>query len=196
MHETKDLPKTPQLIANDTTAWATFGEGCFWCVENMFGQLKGVRKVESGYAGGHVANPSYKQVCTGTTDHAEVVQIEFDPSQISFADLLEVFFKTHDPTTLNQQGADVGAQYRSVIFYHNDEQKRLSELAIKTASESGDWKNPIVTEVSPYVNFYKAEDYHQDYYALNGSEPYCRIVIAPKVDKFQKLFKEKLKIKH
>jgi peptide-methionine (S)-S-oxide reductase len=172
---------------------ATLGAGCFWCVEAVFQQLNGVHKVESGYAGGHVKNPSYKEVCNGTTGHAEVVQITFDPKVITFTELLEVFFETHDPTTLNRQGGDVGTQYRSSIFYHSPEQKATAELAIQAANESGNWSNPVVTEVVPSAPFYKAEDYHQDYFNLNGENPYCAMVIVPKIDKFKKKFKEKLK---
>lgn len=172
---------------------ATLGAGCFWCVEAVYQNLKGVEKVESGYTGGEIKNPSYKEVCTGRTGHAEVTQITFDPKVISFAELLEVFFETHNPTTLNRQGADVGTQYRSAIFYHSDEQKRIAEVAIAAGNESGNWDDPIVTEVTPASVFYKAEDYHQDYYSINGEQPYCQMVIAPKVDKFKKKFKEKLK---
>lgn len=172
---------------------ATLGAGCFWCVEAIFQNLQGVEKVESGYSGGEIKHPSYREVCTGRTGHAEVVNVYFDPQITSFAEILEVFFETHDPTTLNRQGADTGTQYRSAIFYHSEEQKEIAENAISAANESGSWSDPIVTEVSPYKNFYVAEDYHQDYYNLNGSQPYCRAVIAPKLDKFKKKFKEKLK---
>ncbi len=172
---------------------ATFGGGCFWCTEAVFDQLKGVSKVESGYSGGDVKNPSYKDVCTGLTGHAEVIQITFDPNIIGFEDLLEVFFATHDPTTLNRQGADVGTQYRSVVFYHNERQKEITELVIKSLDEEHIFDRGIVTEVSPFTEFYAAEDYHQDYFANNASQPYCRAVIVPKMDKFKKLFKEKIK---
>ena len=172
---------------------ATFGGGCFWCVEAIFQDLKGVKSVKSGYAGGHVKNPSYKEVCTGTTGHAEVTQIEFDPSVISYDDLLYVFWRTHDPTTLNRQGADVGTQYRSVIFYHDEKQKEVAEKSKKETDASGLYPNPIVTQIEPFTNFYEAEDYHQDYYNLNPNQPYCRLVIDPKVQKFKKQFKEKLK---
>lgn len=179
---------------NDTIDTATFGAGCFWCVEAVFQSLKGVSQVQSGYSGGSIKNPSYKEVCTGRTGHAEVIQITYSPQVISFAQLLEVFFSTHDPTTLNRQGADVGTQYRSAIFYHNEEQKRLAELAVKAANESGNWNDPIVTEVSAISNFYPAEDYHNNYFILNGnSNPYCQAVIVPKVDKFKKKFAELLK---
>jgi len=172
---------------------ATFGSGCFWCTEAIFERLKGVHSVVSGYAGGKVKNPTYKEVCTGTTGHAEVSQITYDPKVISFDELLEVFWKTHDPTTLNRQGADVGTQYRSVIFYHNDEQKKLAEHYKDELDKSGAWKDPIVTEISPLTNFYKAEDYHQNYFANNPTQGYCSFVIAPKVEKFEKVFKNKLK---
>ena len=172
---------------------ATFGAGCFWCTEAIFIDLRGVKKVQSGYSGGSVKNPSYREVCNGTTGHAEAVNVFFDPKEISYSTLLEVFFETHDPTTLNRQGADSGTQYRSAIFYHNDEQKRLAELAIKSGNESGNWNDPVVTEVTAFTNFFVAEDYHQDYFALHGEQPYCQIVIAPKVEKFKKKFHEKLK---
>lgn len=171
---------------------ATFGAGCFWCVEAVFQQLKGVKSVVSGYAGGHVQNPTYEQVSTGRTGHAEVCQIQYDPEQISYADLLEVFFNTHDPTTLNRQGNDIGTQYRSVIFYHNDEQREAAEKAKTELDESGAWKNPIVTEVSPLEEFFTAEDYHQDYFRRNPNQRYCQLVIRPKLDKFEKVFKLKL----
>lgn len=172
---------------------ATFGAGCFWCVEAIFQQVEGVIKVESGYSGGNIKNPAYREVCTGRTGHAEAVQITYDPNKITFPELLEVFWKTHDPTTLNRQGADVGTQYRSVIFYHNEEQKRLAEEYKKKVDASGAYDKPLVTEISPYVNFYKAEDYHQDYYNFNKGEMYCQMVIQPKLDKFRKVFHDKLK---
>ncbi|UCH04576.1 MAG: peptide-methionine (S)-S-oxide reductase MsrA [Candidatus Thorarchaeota archaeon] len=171
---------------------ATFGAGCFWCVEAVFQQLKGVKSVVSGYAGGHVQNPTYEQVSTGRTGHAEVCQIQYDPEQISYADLLEVFFNTHDPTTLNRQGNDIGTQYRSVIFYHNDEQREAAEKAKTELDESGAWKNPIVTEIAPLEEFFRAEDYHQDYFRRNANQRYCQLVIRPKLDKFEKVFKLKL----
>lgn len=176
----------------DTMEVATLGAGCFWCVEAIFQDLKGVAKVESGYSGGSVKNPSYKEVCMGTTGHAEVVQVTFNPNEISYAKILEVFFATHDPTTLNRQGADVGTQYRSSIFYHSESQKETAELAKKAANESGEWPNPIVTEITAFDSFYRAEDYHQDYYNQNGEQPYCQIVISPKMDKFKKRFAELL----
>ena len=171
----------------------TLGAGCFWCVEAVFSELKGVKSVVAGYAGGTVENPSYKEVCKGNTGHAEVAQISYDPSQISLADILQVFWKTHDPTTLNRQGADVGTQYRSVIFYHTKEQGKLALQYKKELSESGAWKNPLVTEVLPIPKFYRAENYHQDYYSQNGEQQYCKYVIQPKLDKFRKVFASKLK---
>ncbi|MFX1559181.1 MAG: peptide-methionine (S)-S-oxide reductase MsrA [Promethearchaeota archaeon] len=170
----------------------TFGSGCFWCTEAVFQQLKGVSSVVSGYSGGHVENPTYQQVVTGRTGHAEVCQIQFDPEQISFEDLLEVFFNTHDPTTPNRQGSDVGTQYRSVIFYHNEEQRKIAERVKTELDKSGPWKNPIVTEIVPFEKFYKAEDYHQNYYRNNPNQGYCQLVIAPKLSKFEKVFKLKL----
>jgi peptide-methionine (S)-S-oxide reductase len=173
---------------------ATFGAGCFWCVEAVFQQVDGVEKVVSGYAGGHVENPTYEQVCDKTTGHAEVTQITFDTTKVSFAELLEVFWKTHDPTTLNRQGNDVGPQYRSAIFYHNDAQKALAEKYKKELEAAQIWPNPIVTEIGPLTKFYAAEDYHQNYYNLNANKnPYCSFVITPKLDKFRKVFKDKLK---
>jgi len=180
----------------DTTSkldTATFGSGCFWCAEAIFERVKGVHKVISGYAGGSVDQPSYEQVCTGKTGHAEVVQITFDPSIVSYADLLKIFWKTHDPTTLNKQGADEGTQYRSVIFYHSDEQKNLAEHYKKELDLSGAWENPIVTQIVPFTKFYPAEAYHQNYFAQHPTQGYCSFVIAPKVEKFEKVFKDKLK---
>lgn len=172
---------------------ATFGNGCFWCTEAVFKELKGVSDVTSGYSGGATLDPTYKEVCTGTTGHAEVLQITFDPALITFDELLEVFWKTHDPTTLNRQGNDVGTQYRSVVFYHNEAQKALAEKYKKELDVSGAFADPIVTEITAFSKFYPAEDYHQDYYELNGSQPYCNFVIRPKVEKFRKVFKDKLK---
>lgn len=180
------------IMKIDQYKTATFGSGCFWCTEAVFQRLKGVIKVESGYSGGRRENPSYEQVCSGATGHAEVVQVTYDPEIISFEELLEVFWKTHDPTTLNRQGADVGTQYRSVIFYHDDEQKNLAEKYKRKLDEAGIYENPIVTEISPLINFYKAEEYHQDYYNNNSSQPYCSFVITPKLEKFKNVFKEKL----
>ncbi len=172
---------------------ATLGAGCFWCTEAVFLGLKGVEKVVSGYAGGTVAHPTYEQVCTGKTGHAEVSQITFDPKVISFKEILQVYFTMHDPTTLNRQGADVGTQYRSVIFYNDEEQKRVAEEVIKEIQAEKIWDAPIVTQVTPLQAFYPAEDYHQNYFALHGEQPYCRVVIAPKVAKFRAHFSEKLK---
>lgn len=172
---------------------ATFGAGCFWCVEAVFQRLAGVESVVSGYAGGHTKNPTYRDVCSGTTGHAEVAQITYDPSVVSFTDLLKVFFETHDPTQLNRQGNDVGTQYRSAIFYHDDEQKKISEEFKKQLDASGTWPSPIVTEIVPLKEFYPAEDYHQNYFNDNPNQPYCSFLIKPKLDKFTKTFKEKLK---
>ncbi len=183
-------------ITNKNTDTATFGTGCFWCTEAIFEQLEGVKKVSSGYSGGHVPNPSYEEVCTGTTGHAEVVQIVYDPEIISFDELLAVFWKTHDPTTLNRQGNDVGPQYRSVIFYHNEEQRQKAEMYKKKLDESGAFDHPIVTEISPFDKFYVAEAYHQDYYRNNPSQAYCYYVIKPKLEKFKKVFAHKLKEKN
>jgi peptide-methionine (S)-S-oxide reductase len=172
---------------------ATLGGGCFWCIEAVFVELKGVAKVESGYAGGTVKNPTYRDVCSGLTGHAEVTQITFDPSVVSFKEILQVFFTVHDPTTLNRQGADVGTQYRSVILYHDEEQKEMARQVIAEINAAKIWSNPIVTEVAPYTEFYKAEGYHQNYYANNPGQPYCQVVIAPKVVKFRKQFRNRLK---
>ncbi len=174
--------------------FSTFGTGCFWCTEAVFQQLKGVKSVVSGYSGGHVKNPSYEQVCTGVTGHAEVCQIEFDPEQISFSELLEVFFKTHDPTTLNRQGNDVGPQYRSVIFYHNEEQKKIAKKMKAELDATGQFNKPIVTEITAFDTFYPAEDYHQNFFRNNPNQGYCRYVIAPKLQKFEKTFKLKLDV--
>lgn len=171
---------------------ATFGSGCFWCTEAIFQKLNGVINVTPGYSGGKRENPSYDQVCSGATGHAEVINIQFDQEKISFEELLEVFWKTHDPTTLNRQGADVGTQYRSVIFYHDERQKELAEQYKKKLNEAGIFDKPIVTEVSPFQKFYPAEKYHQDYYNNNPAQPYCSFVITPKLKKFNEVFKEKL----
>ncbi len=175
------------------TDTAIFGAGCFWCVEAVFTELKGVQSVQSGYTGGHIKNPSYKEVCTGRTGHAEVAKIVFDPAVISFDELLEVFWQTHDPTTLNRQGADVGTQYRSSIFYINDAQKELAEFYKNKLNASGAWDNPIITEIAPLGAYYAAEDYHQNYFANNPDQPYCSAVVRPKVEKFRKAFADKLK---
>ena len=172
---------------------ATLAGGCFWCLEAVFDDVKGVEQVDSGYSGGNVPNPTYRQVCTGTTGHAEVVQITFDPQLISFKELLQLFFTVHDPTTLNRQGPDVGTQYRSAIFYHTPAQKATAEQVIKEMTAAQIWPSPIVTEVTPFSAFYKAEDYHQEYFKFNGEQPYCRAVVAPKVAKFRKQFRERLK---
>ncbi|RMG04499.1 MAG: peptide-methionine (S)-S-oxide reductase [Acidobacteria bacterium] len=174
---------------------ATLGGGCFWCMEAVFDDLEGVEDVVSGYSGGHKENPTYQEVCTGTTGHAEVVQIKFDPHVISYADILRAFFSVHDPTTLNRQGNDIGTQYRSVIFYHSEEQKREAEKIISEITEARIYDNPIVTEVTAFKNFYPAEDYHQEYFAKNPYQPYCMAVVAPKVAKFRKQFAERLKRK-
>lgn len=186
--KTKPMTETQQGLS-----LATFGNGCFWCTEAVFQQLNGVEKVVSGYTGGKVKNPTYKEVCTGLTGHAEVIQLTFDPKKISFEELLEVFWKTHDPTTLNKQGADEGTQYRSAVFYHNDEQKKLAELYKKRLTEAKAFDKPIVTEITAIGEFYAAENYHQNYYNLNGTAPYCSYVIAPKLEKFKKAFSSKLK---
>src|SRR5438445_42274 len=172
---------------------ATLAGGCFWCLEAAFQDLKGVERVQSGYAGGRVANPSYEQVCTGTTGHAEVVQITFDPQVVSFDDLLHVFFTIHDPTTLNRQGGDVGTQYRSAIFYNSPEQEKTARQVMAEIFKAGIWARPIVTEVAPLQPFYRAEEYHQDYFRKNPTAGYCRVVIAPKVSKFRKQFAARLK---
>jgi peptide-methionine (S)-S-oxide reductase len=172
---------------------ATFGNGCFWCTEAVFQRLQGVEKVKSGYSGGTIENPSYREVCSGTTGHAEVLDIHFDADVITYNELLDVFWNTHDPTTLNRQGNDVGTQYRSVIFYHSVEQKAMAEQSMQRWDASGQWSDPIVTEISPFEHFYPAEDYHDNYLELHGHEPYCAFVVRPKVDKFEKQFKEKLK---
>jgi peptide-methionine (S)-S-oxide reductase len=176
-----------------TTDTATFATGCFWCTEAIFQELKGVLKAVSGYSGGTVANPSYEEVCTGTTGHAECLQIIYDPKVISYDELLEVFWESHDPTSLNRQGNDVGTQYRSAIFYHNPEQKQKAEHYKSELDKSGAYNKPIVTEITPFKTFYPAENYHQNYYNLHGSQPYCTFVIRPKVEKFEKVFKNKLK---
>jgi peptide-methionine (S)-S-oxide reductase len=172
---------------------ATLGGGCFWCTEAVYLQLKGVTDVKPGYSGGHVKNPAYREVCNGTTGHAEVVQVTFDPEQVSFSEILEVFFKTHDPTTLNRQGNDVGTQYRSAVFYHSDEQKEIAEKIIVQFENEKVYNDPIVTEITAFDTFYPAEDYHINYFARNKNQPYCQFVVAPKVEKFEKIFKNKLK---
>ena len=178
---------------NTNLQTATLAGGCFWCLEAVFDEVKGVQGVESGYAGGHVDNPSYRAVCNGDTGHAEVIQLHFDPNVVSYPDLLNVFFAIHDPTTMNRQGADVGTQYRSAIFYHDDEQKKVAEELIQSLNAQKIWDRPIVTEVTKLDKFYMAEDYHQEYFARNTFQPYCQAVVAPKVAKFRKHFLELLK---
>jgi peptide-methionine (S)-S-oxide reductase len=184
--------KNPAGSRNDGEV-ATLGGGCFWCLEAVFADLKGVEKVESGYSGGATTDPTYRQVCSGTTGHAEVVRVTFDPKLISFKEILEVFFSIHDPTTPNRQGADVGTQYRSAVYYRTPDQKVTAEQVIKEVDASGIWDAPIVTEVAPFTKFYKAEDYHQQYYKNNPEQAYCQLVIAPKVAKFRKQYIERLK---
>jgi peptide-methionine (S)-S-oxide reductase len=178
---------------SNRTEVATLGGGCFWCLEAVFERLRGVLRVESGFAGGTATNPTYPQVCTGTTGHAEVVQVTFDPAVISYPEVLDIFFGTHDPTTRNRQGGDIGTQYRSVIFYHSPEQRQAAEQRIAALNAEGVWPNPIVTEVAPFTAFHKAEDYHQGYYRQNPEQAYCQTVISPKLAKFRKQFAAKLK---
>ena len=185
--------KTREAPPVAETKLATFGAGCFWCVEAVFQQLEGVVSVESGYAGGTAPNPTYRQVCSGATGHAEVCQIRYDPAKISYDKLLEVFWQTHDPTTLNRQGPDVGTQYRSVVFYHDDQQRAQAEKRKRDLDAAGIWNAPIVTEISPLLKFYKAEDYHQNYFRTNPQERYCQMVIRPKIEKFRKVFQDALK---
>ena len=180
-------------MAENDLETATLAAGCFWCVEAVFDDLKGVEDVVSGYSGGRTENPTYRQVCDGNTGHAEVAEIKFDPDEVSFKDILRVFFAVHDPTTLNRQGNDVGTQYRSAIFYHNDEQKRDAEEVIDEVTKEGVYDAPIVTEVVPFEKFWPAEDYHQEYFANNPNQPYCMAVVAPKVAKFRKKFVDRLK---
>jgi peptide-methionine (S)-S-oxide reductase len=186
------LNPKPNLM-NIITDTATFGEGCFWCTEAFFQRLKGVKEVLSGYGGGFVDNPTYEQVCDKNTGHIELARIVFDPNEISYDELLEVFWKTHDPTTMDQQGNDIGPQYRSAIYYHNAEQKQKAEKYKAALDKSGAWAKPIVTIIEPFKNFYPAENYHQNYYNNNQNQGYCRFVIAPKLEKFEKVFKDKLK---
>jgi peptide-methionine (S)-S-oxide reductase len=188
----RDLPKTTVDIPEGYEI-ATLGGGCFWCTEAIYQDLKGVKSVKSGYSGGHVDNPTYRQVTSGTTGHAEVIQVLFDPSEISFSEILEIFWSTHDPTTLNRQGADVGPQYRSAVFFHSESQKAEADFYRKKLDESGAFSRPIVTEITPFSNFYVAEDYHQNYFNDNGMQPYCQFVIKPKLEKFKKAFADKLK---
>lgn len=179
----------------DQTDTATFATGCFWCTEAIFQELNGVLNVTSGYSGGHTSNPTYKEVCTGETGHAECVQVVYEPKKISYDELLQVFFEVHDPTSLNRQGADIGTQYRSAIFYHNSEQKQKAEYYINELNKSGAYDKPIVTEVDRFTKFYPAEEYHQEYYDNNkNTNPYCSVVIRPKLEKFEKVFAKKLKV--
>jgi len=184
---------TPTPSAAQPREIATLGGGCFWCLEAVFDRLQGVEHVESGYAGGSIRNPTYYEVCSGLTGHAEVVQITFDPTVLSFREILEVFFGIHDPTTLNRQGADVGTQYRSVIFYRTPEQKATAEEVVAELGTAGIWDDPIVTEIVPLTDFYQAEDYHQEYFEHNGEQPYCQVVVAPKVAKFRAKYASRLK---
>lgn len=181
------------MKSNNELETATFGTGCFWCTQAVFERLKGVHETICGYSGGNVPNPAYEAVCSGKTGHAEACQVIFNPQEISYEELLKVFWKTHDPTTLNRQGNDVGTQYRSVIFYHNENQKKMAEHFKSELNRSGVWKDPIVTEINEIKKFYPAEDYHQNYFEKNPNQGYCAFVIAPKIEKFEKAFKEKLK---
>ena len=193
---TLDIPKKSKKeleTEHNKLHYTTFGAGCFWCVEAIFTQLKGVASVTSGYSGGKVVNPTYRQVSTGTTGHAEVIRIGYNPTIISFKELLEIFWKTHDPTVLNKQGNDIGTQYRSAIFYHNEEQQKLAEYYKKELDASTIFSSPILTRITPLTNYYEVEDYHKNYYERNSSQNYCQFVIAPKVKKFQQVFKKKLK---
>ena len=180
--------------SSERTEVATIGGGCFWCTEAVFSLVKGVDKVESGYSGGKLENPTYEQVSSGTTGHAEVIQLSFDPDVISFKEILEIFFSSHDPTTLNRQGKDIGTQYRSVIFYHNEQQKATAVQVIKELSESKTWNAPIVTQIEPFKTFFKAEEYHQNYFRRHPDSSYCRFIIAPKIDKLQEHHRIKLKL--
>jgi peptide-methionine (S)-S-oxide reductase len=191
--EITNLAVEKEFFMSTNLQTATLAGGCFWCLEAVYDEIKGVQSVESGYAGGQVDHPTYREVCNGTTGHAEVVQVHFDPNVVSYRDLLNVFFAIHDPTTLNRQGADIGTQYRSAIFYHDDEQKRTAEELIKELNAQQIWDRPIVTEVTNLDKFYVAEDYHQEYFARNPYQPYCQAVVAPKVSKFRKHFLEMLK---
>lgn len=196
-NQTDNISKFSTMENESTTSkkmdTATFGNGCFWCTEAVFQQIKGVEKVVSGYSGGAVKNPTYKEICTGTTGHAEVLNIIYDPAIVSFSDLLLMFWYSHDPTTLNKQGADVGTQYRSAIFYHNAEQQKEAEFYKKKLDAEKVFDKPIVTEITAFEKFYPAEDYHQNYYNENGSQPYCMYIIRPKLEKFKKVFADKLK---
>jgi peptide-methionine (S)-S-oxide reductase len=190
--EVHTMPAQSRELSADCE-FATLGGGCFWCLEAVFEQVEGVERVESGYTGGKVKNPTYRQICTGTTDHAEVVQVAFDPKVISYREILEIFFVIHDPTSLNRQGADVGTQYRSAIFYHSPQQKQSAEKLIEEFNSQKIWDRPIVTQVATLETFYRAEDYHQGYFRANPSQPYCQAVVAPKVSKLRKHFLSKMK---
>lgn len=191
--EKRNSTENKKAMGSGKMEVATLGAGCFWCVEAAFMQLNGVESAKSGYSGGHIKNPSYKEVCNGNTGHAEVVQIKFDPAIISFAEILEVFFTVHDPTQLNRQGNDIGTQYRSAVFFHSEEQKQIALKAIEAANETHTWSNPVVTEVTAFEAFYPAEEYHDNYYNLHTDQPYCSMVITPKMEKFKKKFHDKLK---
>ena len=182
-----------KLDQKDNTEVATLAGGCFWCIEAAFDEIRGVIKVESGYSGGTTTSPTYEQVCSGTTGHAEAVQVTFEPNVVSFQDILHIFFTVHDPTTPNRQGADMGSQYRSVIFYHNEKQKEIAEQVIRELEDQKVWDNPIVTQVVPFKKFYKAEDYHNQYFSRNPNAGYCRVVIAPKIAKLREKYREKMK---
>ena len=188
---TTDAADAPEEPA--TAGVATFGGGCFWCTEAIFDRVAGVLAVTSGYAGGETEDPTYREICSGTTGHAEVIQVRYDPKKVSYKDLLEIFFETHDPTTRNRQGADVGTQYRSIVIYHSEDQRRIAQQVIDALDLEEIYARPIVTEVAAFESFYPAEVEHQEYYALNGGQPYCRAVIQPKLEKFEKVFAEKLK---
>lgn len=192
-HAAKQNDTSKDMSEQSNLDTATFGAGCFWCVEAIFQNLNGVKSVVSGYSGGNIKNPAYREVCMGVTGHAEVIQLTYDPSVVTYDELLEVFWQTHDPTTLNKQGADVGTQYRSVVFYHNEKQKELAQSYKQKLDASGAFDKPIVTEISPLINFYKAEQDHQDYYNQNSDQPYCSYVIKPKLEKFKKVFGDKVK---
>ena len=185
--------QTLKLDQKDNTEVATLAGGCFWCIEAAFDEIRGVIKVESGYSGGTTTSPTYEQVCSGTTGHAEAVQVTFEPNVVSFQDILHIFFTVHDPTTPNRQGADMGSQYRSVIFYHNEKQKEIAEQVIRELEDQKVWDNPIVTQVVPFKKFYKAENYHNQYFSRNPNAGYCRVVIAPKIAKLREKYREKLK---
>lgn len=185
--------KTNEMNSSDSVKTATLGSGCFWCSEAIFQQLKGIISVKPGYSGGHIKNPGYKEVCTGNTGHAEVAQITYNPQEVSYAEILEVFWQTHDPTTLNRQGNDVGTQYRSVIFFHDEEQKKIATELKNDLEKEKIWNDPIVTQIVPFEVFYVAEDYHHNYYNNNADQPYCRYVITPKIEKFRKVFGDKIK---